>query len=118
VSKDWRLQAHHILEAATWIERYAASLDFGCLNEETMARYDGILRRLQTLAEATQYLPEALKQRYPHVDWRRARGFRNVLVHDYLGDIQPGTIEVIVREHLPPLKAAVAAMLAGKGDVL
>ena len=63
-------------------------------------------------------MPDALKQQYPDIPWRRIAGFRNIVVHEYLGDIDPETVRKIVEDYLPPLTAAVAAMLAGEGDVL
>jgi len=39
------------------------------------------------MAESTQRLSEDLKAKAPEVDWRALSGFRNVLVHDYLGGI-------------------------------
>jgi uncharacterized protein with HEPN domain len=46
---------------------------------------DGVIRNLQTLAEASQYLSESVKASQSTVDWKGLAGFRNVLVHDYLG---------------------------------
>ena len=37
------------------------------------------------LSESTQRLSDGLKEAHPEVDWRGISGFRNVLVHDYLG---------------------------------
>jgi uncharacterized protein with HEPN domain len=49
-------------------------------------RYDAIPRNLQTMSEATQRLSQETKNRYQHISWRDIAGFRNILVHDYLGD--------------------------------
>ena len=50
----------------------------------------------QTLSEATQQLPDTLKADHPDVSWREISGFRNILVHNYLGDMarnaQPCTL--------------------------
>lgn len=46
---------------------------------------DGVIRNFQTLAESSQRLSEHLKASQPAVDWKGLAGFRNVLVHDYLG---------------------------------
>lgn len=73
--------------------------------------YDAALRNLQTLCEATQQLPDALKAEQPDVPWREISGFRNILVHNYLGDIDPATIAAVVNRHLEPLGHAVNAML-------
>jgi len=47
---------------------------------------DAVLRNLQTLAESTQRISDRLKASHPEVEWRVIAGFRNVLVHDYLGN--------------------------------
>ncbi len=57
---------------------------------------DAIIRRLQTLAESTQRLSEELKANIPDVDWRNISGFRNILVHDYLGGIDLNTVWDVV----------------------
>jgi uncharacterized protein with HEPN domain len=73
--------------------------------------YDASLRNLQTLSEATQQLPEVVKAQYPTIPWKQISGFRNILVHNYLGDIDAQTVLMVVRQHLPPLESAVRAML-------
>jgi len=46
---------------------------------------DAVLRNLQILAESTQRISPELKSAHTEIDWRGISGFRNVLVHDYLG---------------------------------
>src|SRR5690625_145720 len=77
--------------------------------------FDATLRNLQTLSEATQRLPDAVKTAWPDIPWRQISGFRNILVHNYLGDIDAHTVQDVVRKRLPPLKAAVSGMLERAG---
>jgi uncharacterized protein with HEPN domain len=63
-----------------------------------------IIRRLQTLAESTQRLSEELKANIPDVDWRNISGFRNILVHDYLGGIDLNTVWDVVENYLDNLR--------------
>jgi uncharacterized protein with HEPN domain len=72
---------------------------------------DAVLRNLQTLAESSQRLSDHLKNQYFEVDWMGIAGFRNVLVHDYLG-VNLQRIWEIVTEDLPELKGKVEIMLA------
>lgn len=46
---------------------------------------DAVARNLQTLAESTQRLSPSLKSTEPGLPWKGIAGFRNVLVHNYLG---------------------------------
>jgi uncharacterized protein with HEPN domain len=47
---------------------------------------DVVIRNLcKTMAESATRVSEELQGKHPEVDWLKIRGFRNVLVHDYLG---------------------------------
>ena len=46
---------------------------------------DAVIRNLQTLAESSQRLSPKIKATEPQVPWRELAGFRNVIVHGYLG---------------------------------
>lgn len=111
MSKSWRPYALHILDAIARIRRIQAR---GDLTQDEVL-YDAALRNLQTLSESTQHLPEDKKSACAHIPWRDITGFRNILVHNYLGEIDPPTVAVVIERHLPALEACVEAMLAGDG---
>ena len=67
------------------------------------------MRNLQTLTESSQRLSDALKATEPQVPWRDLAGFRNILVHGYLGiDLQ--AVWSVIEQDLPALTAALARM--------
>ena len=74
MSKPWQPYARHILDAIAKVRRIQAR---GNLSQDEIL-YDAALRNLQTLSEATQRLPEALKAAYPDMPWREISGFRNI----------------------------------------
>ena len=112
MTKPWQPYAQHILDAIAKIWRIQARGDL--MQDEIL--YDATLRNLQTLSEATQQLPEDLRQRHPTIPWKQISGFRNILVHAYLGNIDPLTVKVVVQKHLDPLEHAVRSMLSDRGD--
>ena len=112
MSKTWQAYARHILDAIAKIRRIEAR---GSITEDEIL-YDAALRNLQTLSEATQLLPEERKAAYPDIPWREISGFRNILVHNYLGQIDPLTVETVISRHLQPLEASVRAMLETAGE--
>ena len=54
---------------------------------------------------------DTLKAEQPAVPWREISGFRNILGHNYLGDIDPDTVAAVVDKYLEPLAQAVDTML-------
>ena len=70
---------------------------------------DAVICNLQTIAESTQRLSDAIKATEPKIPWRAIAGFRNVLVHDYFG-IDLEIVWGVVGQDLPDLAAAVYRM--------
>ena len=106
--KDDKLYLIHMSECIQRIEKYTTD---GC--DEFMRVdmiQDAVIRNLQIMAESSQRISEKCKQRHPEVDWFKISGFRNVLVHDYLGVDLERVWNIIVND-LPDLKKAVIAML-------
>jgi uncharacterized protein with HEPN domain len=110
MSKTWQPYALHILDCVAKIQRIQAR---GDITQDDIL-YDAALRNLQTLSEATQKLAENKAALCPEIPWREISGFRNILVHNYLGDIDPLTIKRVIDEHLPPLEDCVRKMLAAE----
>lgn len=108
MSKEWQLYAQHVLDVIEKLERIRQR---GDITDDDIL-YDAALRNLQTLSEATQRLPDSKKSRYPDIPWHQISGFRNILVHEYLGNIDPLTVTRVIEQHLEPLGQAVREMLA------
>lgn len=71
---------------------------------------DGVIRNLQTLAESSRQLSDGIKASQSSVDWKGLAGFRNVLVHDYLG-VDLELVYRAVEQDVPRLKLACEAAL-------
>ena len=105
--KDDRIYIDHILECIEWITRYTkAGREAFFSDRKTQS---ATLRELQTLAESAQRVSDMLKEAHPEVPWESISGFRNVLVHDYLG-IRLDRIWEIIERDLPVFRIAVEAM--------
>jgi uncharacterized protein with HEPN domain len=75
---------------------------------------DAVIRNLHILAESSQRLSAEIKGREPLFPWRELAGFRNVIVHGYLG-VDLGAVWLVVEQDLPALAAAVDRMAAHLG---
>jgi uncharacterized protein with HEPN domain len=110
--KDDAVYLRHILECLRRIEENAAAGYDAFMASHTTQ--DAVLRNLQTMAESTQRLSDAAKQARSTVDWRAISGFRNVLVHNYLG-IDLEQIWSIVQRDVPALRAALETPVKSTG---
>lgn len=70
---------------------------------------DAVIRNLQTLAESSQRLSSEIKATEPQIPWRELAGFRNVIVHGYLG-VDLNAVWLVVEQDLPTLAEAVDRM--------
>jgi len=106
--KDERKYLLHILECIQRIKENVAG-GRSAFDASHMIQ-DAVLRNLQVIAESTKRLSDPLKATHPQFDWRGIAGFRNFLVHDYLG-VDLGIVWKVVTEDVPKLKAVVLQML-------
>lgn len=107
--KDDRLYLIHISECIERIESYIAGKTKQQFLASTLIQ-DAIIRNLQIMAESTQRLSDDIKEKESGIDWFKISGFRNVLVHDYLGT-DTERVWNILKKDLPALKKAVQKML-------
>ncbi len=68
-------------------------------------------RYLKRLSEASRHIPQELKDKHPEIDWRGVADIGNVLRHAY-DQVSDRRIWEAMTEDLPPLKAAIEAMIA------
>jgi uncharacterized protein with HEPN domain len=106
--KDDRVYLEHILRCITRIEEYTAGGRESFFASPMVQ--DATLRNLQTMAESTQHLSSDLKSRHPEVQWKALSGFRNVLVHDYLG-VDLEYVYQAIEEQMTGLRAAAEALI-------
>ena len=84
-----RVRLRYIFDSIVRIEQYTRGNPNAFLIEPMVQ--DAVLRRLETLAEATGKLSDALKARHPEIPWREVYGFRNIAAHGYRSCAIAGT---------------------------
>jgi len=106
VTHDLRQRARlkYIRESIARIEDYTRGGRDIFLRETIIQ--DAVLRRLETLADAVNRLPDALKRRHRATPWREIYGFRNIAAHAY-EQIDLVRVWEIVEDYLPDLKAVI-----------
>jgi len=81
------------------IIEYIGNKDFEEFRDNNMV-VDAVVRNLEIIGEATNNLPEEVKDRHPEIPWRKMYGLRNVVWHEYFG-IDYEMIWEIAQNNLP-----------------
>jgi len=71
-----------VIEAADLISDYVAGLSFDIFKSSRLVQ-DSVLYRLMIIGEAVAHVSEAIRRRYPNVEWSDIVAFRNFAVHGY-----------------------------------
>ena len=98
--KDNTVYIEHMLDSILRIDEYVESKE---QFYDSRLVQDAVVRNLQVMAESSQRLSDEIKSHYPDVPWDDISGFRNILVHDYLG-LDLDVIWSVVEQELPKLE--------------
>jgi uncharacterized protein with HEPN domain len=72
--------------------------------------YDAVMRNIQIIGEAIKHLPADVRKEYKNVDWKRAAGLRDIVVHEYFG-INKDIIWDVIKNKIPELEKEVRKIL-------
>jgi len=100
-NRDAKLPIADILEAIAKIKLYTQSHTFETFIRDSKT-IDAVIRNFEVIGEAAYRLPENFKDNHPQIEWFRIRGFRNRIVHDYMG-IDYNIIWTIIENNLDQL---------------
>ena len=100
-----QLLLEDIMESSRKILTYTEGLSFEqfLMDDKTI---DAVIRNFEIIGEAANRLPEEWRDRYPGIDWHRIKGFRNRIVHDYMG-IDYNIVWMIKESFLPELMSSI-----------
>ena len=99
-----------ILEAARMIASYlkdTAEPEFLANNE----KQDAVIRRIEIIGEATAHLSETTRQAVPELPFRRMRGMRNIMAHNY-SNVDLKVVWEVGVVHVPQICAALERFFA------
>jgi uncharacterized protein with HEPN domain len=104
--KDNIIYIDHMLDCIQRIDEYINSKPHFYSSQLVQ---DAVVRNLQIMSESSQRIADDIKNTYPDVPWREISGFRNILVHDYLG-VDVDAIWGVIETEVPLLEEALVAI--------
>ena len=95
------LLVEDIIDSGQKILSYTSGLTFQQFMDDSKT-VDAVIRNFEIIGEAANRLPAEFKGAHSEIDWKRVRGFRNRIVHDYFG-IDYDIVWKIIETTLPGL---------------
>jgi uncharacterized protein with HEPN domain len=82
--REARLLLQDINDSIKKIKLYTIGMSFEMFQNDDKT-IDAVIRNFEIIGEAANRIPDELKEKFNNVNWHRIRGFRNRIVHDYMG---------------------------------
>ena len=82
--RDTLLLLDDMLQSAQKIKQYTKGFDYKefLTDDKTI---DAVVRNFEIIGEAANRIDPDFRDQNPVIEWKRIRGFRNRIVHDYFG---------------------------------
>lgn len=107
--RDNRLLLLDMKESAEKILKYTEGMTFSTFLEDNKT-IDAVVRNFEILGEASIRVNEDFKLANSQIEWKKLKGFRNRIVHEYFG-IDYEIVWTIIEEDLDELIFQLDALL-------
>ncbi len=99
-----------ILESARLIGTYVKDTGESDFRADRQ-KQDAVIRRIEIIGEATAHLSEATRQSIPELPFRKMRGMRNLVAHDY-ANVDLKIVWDVATVHVPEVRTVLEAFFA------
>lgn len=99
-----------IREACSLIESYVNGVSPHDFFEDS-EKQDAVIRRIEIIGEATAHLSDATRTELPGLPFRKMRGMRNIVAHDY-GNVDVALVWKAATENIPVIRQVLDDFLA------
>ena len=100
-----------ILTAARLIASYVKGVTEADFRTNTQ-KQDAVIRRLEIIGEATVHLSDATRQAIPELPFRKMRGMRNIVAHDY-ANVDLKIVWEVATAHVPEVCTVLEKFFSG-----
>jgi uncharacterized protein with HEPN domain len=101
---------NHILDCIDKIIKLTVILQRLSNFESKWIEQDAMIRNFEIIGETSNHISNALKSKYPNIQWNEMRGMRNFISHEYFG-VDLGNVWDTAINDIPRLKVQIAQVI-------
>lgn len=102
----------HMLECVEKIQRYTRDGQDAFF--ESSLIQDGVIRNFEIIGEAAKQVSAETRSANPEIPWSKVAGFRDVLIHGYMG-VELSEVWTVVERDLADLEGELRRILQERG---
>lgn len=104
----------HILDETEYLMDRSQGLTVDqFMRDATLQR--AFVRSIEVIGESSKQIPDELKQKYSHLEWRAMTGMRDRLIHGYFG-VDYDIVWDVVTNKIPVLNQAIKEILEAESS--
>ncbi|MGL5023097.1 MAG: HepT-like ribonuclease domain-containing protein [Cetobacterium sp.] len=100
--RDDLVYVEHMIDSIESVYKFIGDKTFKEFKDDDLV-ISGVIRKLEILGEASSKVSDNIKLRYPNIEWRILKDFRNYLIHQYFG-VDVATVWEAIQTDMPILK--------------
>jgi uncharacterized protein with HEPN domain len=100
-----------ILDATRLVASYVKEATEPAFASDT-EKQDAVIRRIEIIGEAAAHLSEETRRALPELPFRKMRGMRNIVAHDY-ANVDLNVVWEVATVHVPAIRAVLEKFFAG-----
>jgi uncharacterized protein with HEPN domain len=107
--RETKLLLSDIIESIDKIKRYTLGYTFEEFLNDSKTN-DAVVRNFEIIGEAANRIPEEIRDQNNQINWHRIKGFRNRIVHDYMG-VDYNIVWSIIHNDIDRLRSDISKVL-------
>jgi uncharacterized protein with HEPN domain len=109
MKRNYYLFLKDIVQAMEAIEKFVQGMNFEKFIEDDKTS-SAVIRKFEIIGEATRNIPDWIREKHPHIPWKRMVGMRDRLIHAYFG-IDYRLVWDTIKLEIPKLKPELEKIL-------
>jgi uncharacterized protein with HEPN domain len=107
--RETKLLLSDIIESIDKFKRYTLGYTFEEFLNDSKTN-DAVVRNFEIIGEAANRIPEEIRDQNNQINWHRIKGFRNRIVHDYMG-VDYNIVWSIIHNDIDRLRSDISKVL-------